>query len=167
MDFDAAFTKLIGHEGGFTADQRDRGNWTTGIIGQGELRGTKYGIAAHAYPKLDIENLTLEDAKRIYRADYWGPAGCDSLPGPLRAPVFDIAVNSGPTMAIRLLQRAVGVKEDGVLGSVTIGAVNRMEPTRILARLQGHRLARLAELPSWPAFGRGWARRIADYLLEA
>lgn len=167
MDFATAFDRVIAHEGGYTDDPRDRGNWTTGIPGRGELRGTKFGIAAHAYPTLDIKNLTLEDARRIYKRDYWDRVRCDELPPSLRAPMFDIAVNSGVGGAVRMLQRAVGARDDGVFGPATMAAIQQMPASRVLARLQGYRLRLLSDLPSWPAFGRGWARRIADYLTEA
>ena len=112
MDFLDAFAKLIGHEGGLSLDPRDRGNWTGGRRDWGELKGTKYGISAHAFPDLDIKSLTLEQARQIYRDKYWSAACCDMLPDPLKFPVFDLAVNSGPGRAARLLQRAVGAEED-------------------------------------------------------
>ena len=67
--FDVIFDRVLGHEGGFQADPRDRGNWTGGEVGKGELKGTKYGVAAMTYPELDIESLTKADAKIIFRRD--------------------------------------------------------------------------------------------------
>ena len=37
---------VFGHEGGLSLDPNDRGNWTSGVIGKGELKGTKFGIAS-------------------------------------------------------------------------------------------------------------------------
>src|SRR5690554_991684 len=76
-DFDLAFERLIGHEGKFTDNRADRGNWTTGRVGVGELKGTKFGISAMTYPHLDIKSLTLEQAKDIYLRDFWLRAGAD------------------------------------------------------------------------------------------
>jgi hypothetical protein len=67
ISFDQAFHRLIGHEGGYSDDRRDPGNWTKGKIGAGILKGTKYGLAANTYPNLDIKNLTLAQAKEIYK----------------------------------------------------------------------------------------------------
>ena len=67
MNFDQAFTALIGNEGNYTLNHKDRGNWTGGMSGAGQLRGTKYGISAASYPAVDIKNLTLEAAKAISR----------------------------------------------------------------------------------------------------
>jgi lysozyme family protein len=66
-NFDDSFKELIGQEGGVTKNPKDPGDWTGGKVGVGILKGTKLGIAANTYPHLDIENLTVADAKTIYR----------------------------------------------------------------------------------------------------
>jgi lysozyme family protein len=152
MNFDIAFERLIGHEGGYVDHPSDPG---------GE---TKYGISKRSYPGEDIKNMTLERAKLIYRRDFWGPAGCDAVPSGIKFDLFDTAVNSGVRTAVRLLQRAVGETPDGILGPRTLAAVQSMEPARLIARFNGHRLDFMNDLPTWPAFGRGWAQRIADNL---
>lgn len=167
MNYDRAFQRLIGHEGGFQADPNDRGNWTTGKIGQGELRGTKFGISAMSYPGEDIRNLTLDRAKAIYRRDFWGPAGCDAVPDAVKFDLFDMAVNSGPVTAIKTLQRAAGVTPDGLLGPITLQALNSIPGPRLVARFNGQRLSLMADLKTWPVFGRGWAKRVAANLMEA
>lgn len=155
MNFDAAFKVVVGHEGGYCNDPGDPG---------GE---TKFGISKRAYPGEDIPNLTLERAKELYLRDYWGPAGCDAVPDPIKLHLFDVAVNSGVGRAVRLLQRAVGEIEDGVLGPRTLAATNSMPAARLVARLCGVRLAFMADLPAWAHFSKGWARRIAANLMEA
>lgn len=152
MDFETAFARLLGHEGGYVADSRDPG---------GE---TKFGISKRAYPHLDIKSLTLAEAKAIYRRDYWDRAQCDRLPGGVAFEVFDAAVNSGPGQAVRWLQRAVGVADDGHVGPLTLAAVARMDPEALQARYNGLRLDFMTRLSGWDAFGRGWARRIAANL---
>ena len=158
MDFHTAFQRLIGHEGGYVNDPRDPG---------GE---TKYGVSKRDHPGEDIAGLTLERAKEIYLRDYWGPAGCDAVPAAIKFDLFDMAVNSGVKPAVRTLQRAAGLKDqavDGVLGPRTLQVVQATEPGRLVARFNGARLAFMADLSNWPAFGRGWAKRIASNLLEA
>lgn len=150
MTFDQVFDKLISHEGGYVNDPRDPG---------GE---TKYGISKRSYPALDIRALTLADAKAIYRRDYWERAQCDKMPPDLAFDVFDAAVNSGIGQAIRWLQRALGVADDGYVGPLTIGALSREnDSSAVQARFNGHRLAFMINLSTWQAFGKGWARRIA------
>lgn len=167
MEFDQAFEKLLGHEGGFTEDPRDPGNWTGGRVNVGVLRGTKFGIAANTYPNEDIRNLTVERAKFIYRRDFWNAVRADELPPVVRYAVFDAAVNSGVRQSVRWLQRALGVRDDGVLGPVTIAAVRAADAHALLRRVLATRLRFMTDLSTWPTFGRGWARRIADLLRAA
>jgi lysozyme family protein len=150
--FDQCFDKLISHEGGYVNDPRDPG---------GE---TKYGISKRSYPQVDIKALTLEAAKEIYKRDYWDRAQCDKLPPALAYLLFDAAVNSGIGQAIRLLQRALNLADDGILGPLTLATVQRVDPEAVCARFLGQRLEFMAKLSAWEAFGRGWARRIADQL---
>jgi lysozyme family protein len=121
--FDVAMARLLPHEGGFSIDAADPGNWTGGAPRSGELKGTKFGIAANTYPKLDIKNLTWEEAKAIYRRDFWDKIGGDRLKGAAAFAVLDAAINSGITAATKWLQRAVGAKQDGVIGPATLAAI--------------------------------------------
>lgn len=155
MNFDKAFERLIGHEGGYVNDPRDPG---------GE---TKFGISKRSYPAEDIKALTLERAKAIYRRDFWGVAGCDAVPGAMKFDLFDMAVNSGPVTAIKTLQRSAGVTPDGLLGPITLQALNSTPASRLVARFNGHRLDFMTDLKTWPVFGKGWAKRVASSLKEA
>ncbi len=166
MTFDEAFERLIGHEGGFSDDPLDRGNWTGGRPGKGICKGTKYGISAAAYPAEDIQGMTLGRAKEIYLRDYWGAAGCDAVPSGVKFDLFDMAVNSGVTAAVKTLQRAVDETADGKLGQLTLQAVNSMNPIRTLARFNGARLLYITDAETWHVHGKGWARRIALNLMD-
>lgn len=152
--FDSYFERLIGHEGGYVNNPKDPG---------GE---TRFGISKRSYPHLDIKNLTLAEAKAIYRRDYWDRMHGDRLPAGLAFDVFDTAVNSGIGQSIRFLQRAVGVADDGVIGPLTLGAVQRRDAESVQARFNGERLEFMAKLSTWDTFGRGWARRIASNLKQ-
>lgn len=154
MIFDDAFTRLLGHEGGYVNHAADPG---------GE---TNWGISKRSYPAVNIRELTRDHARMIYLTDYWGPAGCDAVPDGIKADLFDMAVHAGVRTAVRCLQRAVGETADGLLGPLTLQAVQSMPPLRLAARFNGQRLAALTELHTWPAFGKGWARRIAGNLME-
>ena len=154
MTFDEAFDVLIGHEGGYVNHPGDPG---------GE---TKFGISKRAYPALDIKALTLAQAKAIYRRDYWIPAGCNQAPEQLRFDLLDMAVNSGVKVAIRTLQRALGISDDGLVGPATLSALSQTDPTAVQARFNGGRLQMMTDLATWPTFGKGWARRIAANLMR-
>jgi lysozyme family protein len=155
VNFDRAFRVVVGHEGGYVNDPRDPG---------GE---TKFGISKRAHPSEDIAGMTLERAKAIYLRDYWGPVGCDAMPDEVKLHLFDLAVNSGMTAAITMLQAACGESQDGIIGPLTLQAAQSLPPLRLVARLNGQRLEHLAGLPTWPAFGRGWVKRIASNLIRS
>lgn len=154
MNFDSAFLLVIGHEGGYVNDPRDPG---------GE---TKFGISKRAYPKVDIKNLTMADAKHIYFSDYWNRLQLDKLPNDIRFDMFDAAVNSGLSMAAKFLQRAVKVPDDGIIGAGTIAAANAMKPELLDKRLNAQRLLFLCNTTNFPTYGKGWVRRVANNMLE-
>lgn len=93
-------------EGGQSWDRNDPGNYTGCQVGQGEFKGTKYGISACSYGHLDIPNLALTDAGKIYHEDYWLPIDGDNLPHPLSLYAMDTAVNMGVGVALELLNRS-------------------------------------------------------------
>ena len=150
MNFDQAFEIIIGHEGGYTNDSRDPG---------GE---TKFGISKRAYPAVDIYHLTLDHAKLIYKRDYWDAVDAESIPGAARLMVFDCAVNCGLTAAKKLLQRAVGTKDDGIIGPKTRAAISNT--TDLPMKFAGFWLQYYTDLPGWPTYGKGWTRRVANDL---
>lgn len=158
MNFDQAFEKLIGHEGRYSNHPDDPGGETMFGV-------TKKVARANGYEGAMID-LPLSKAKEIYRDSYWDSVRADELPAAVRFDVFDAAVNSGPGQAVRFLQRACGVADDGRLGPVTIRAALAADPQILDKRLNGHRLRFMTELKVWPSFGRGWASRIATNLIE-
>lgn len=162
--FDLAFERVVGHEGGFTTDPKDRGNWTTGVIGQGQCNGTKFGISAMSYPDLDIKNLTIDQAKAIYKRDFWDRAQADQYDAAIAYQLFDIAVNNGNGNAIRMLQRAVNVADDGQIGPRSIAAVKATTVTDVIMRLNAERLLFITKLSTWPTYGKGWTNRVAGNL---
>ena len=163
--FDQAFSILIGHEGGFARTQQDSGDWTGGIVGVGTLNGTAWGISAASYPTIDIEHLSQDDAKAIYRRDYWAPVHGDDLPPPLALLVFDAAVNNDVKRATRWLQTAVGTTPDGQIGPATLAAipiaVAHEGGAALCAEYMAQRMNFMGGLPSWRTFGLGWSRRLA------
>lgn len=150
MNFDKAFEIIIGHEGGYVWDKNDPG---------GE---TKYGISKRAYPNEDIKNLTLDRAKFLYKRDYWDAVDAESIPGAARLMVFDCAVNTGVGMAKKLLQRAVGTKDDGIIGPKTRAAISATPD--LAMKFAGYWLQYYTDLSGWPTYGKGWTRRVANDL---
>lgn len=152
--FQPAVERVLRAEGGYVNDPADPG---------GE---TKYGISRRAYPALDIAALTEDDARAIYRRDYWDACRGDSLPSPLDQLVFDAAVNQGVGAAVKMLQAAVGVRADGQIGPVTLAAA-RQADAEAPARFMTLRAMRYADTPGWTRYGAGWMKRLFITMQEA
>lgn len=152
MTFDLAFDRLLGSEGGYVNDPRDPG---------GE---TNWGISKRAYPHLDIRHLTRDGAKAIYLRDFWTRIHADELYDGVAFQTFDFAVNSGIETAVRLLQRALGVADDGYWGLASRAAADARSESGTILLLNAERLDYMTRLTNWPVAGKGWARRIAANL---
>lgn len=155
MNFDEAFDRLIGHEGGYSNHPSDPGAET--------MWGVTARVARASGYSGDMRGLPRDKAKQIYLNLYWNPIHADDLPEGLRFEVFDAAVNSGVQQAVKWLQRVVGAAPDGVIGPATLRAVAKADDLAP-ARFSGVRLQFMTDLPTWGAFGKGWARRIAANL---
>lgn len=153
--FEKAVTFSLRWEGGYVNDPRDPG---------GE---TKFGISKRTYPQLDIANLTEADAIKIYQRDFWDTCKCGQLPSPIALIVFDIAVNQGQPTAGYVLQEALGVLQDGVVGTMTIQAARNKPLKETIEALTGIRCDRYAKLKSAGIYGKGWFRRAAACLMNA
>lgn len=137
-DFDPAVSKTIAREGGsrYTETPGDTGG------------ATKYGISKRAYPQLDIANITEQQAREIYRTDYWDAVRGDDLRAQLVAEnLFDTAVNMGTGRALKLAQLALGSKPaDGRMTPALLAAINAAEPERFVADLTLAKVARYVGL---------------------
>ena len=153
--FDTALAFVLRQEGGYSHDSADPG---------GE---TNLGISLRSHPELDIRHLTAEQAAEIYREEYWNPLQCDRLPLAVALVLFDLAVHSGVFRAVRMLQRTLGLDDDGVIGPITVMSVKHADPVRLVTELQLQRLSYLASLPTWPRYRIGWSRRVFESHAEA
>ena len=102
---------------------------------------TKYGIDQRSHPKLDIKNLTKDQALEIYYETYWLGVKADRLPKGVGEVVANIGVNTGKGNASKWLQTALSVNADGVIGEITIKAANtspiKETCEKLLTRLEG------------------------------
>lgn len=117
-------------EGGYSNDPDDPG------------KETKYGISKRAHPNVDIKNLTLDGAKKIYHDEYWLPCDCAAIrPRPAKLMVFDCAVNQGVGVA-RRMWTAVENRSD------------RLE------MFMAMRAVRYSHTKKYEKYGRGWHKRL-------
>ena len=168
--FEKSFDRVIGHEGGFQKMHGDRGNWTSGAVGKGELKGTKFGLSAMTYPDLDIESLTVEDAKGIYYRDWWLSVpniAVISLSDAMLYQMFDAAINHGQKNAYKILQRAVGVDDDGIFGRKTLKAIGGIDELSLPLLFIAERISFFTKIKTFDEYGRGWMNRMAENLKYA
>lgn len=127
-NFNRAVAFVLREEGGLSNERSDPGGLT------------KFGISTKRYPNVDMASLMVEQAKEIYHRDYWQVSRCGDLPWPLCCVQLDASVNLGDRQAGKLLQRALGITEDGVIGAATISSALSAEPVLLsLSVIQARR----------------------------
>lgn len=157
--FERAFAIVVGIEAGYSDDPADRGNWTSGKVGVGELKGTKFGISAAAFPHLDIKSLTLSQARDIYRGRYWDRNRCGEMPWCWALGVFDGEVVQGT--GLEIAQRTLRLKDDGYCGPVTLAAMQRASEGHF-RRFMAARGVAFTKANQWEHDGLGWVDRLLN-----
>ena len=152
--FMSAWAALLGNEGGYTVDDGGPTNW-----------GITEAVARRNGYSGDMKDLPRDVAMNIAQKEYWLPNHCDQFSDEVAFQVLDAAYNGGSPA--RWLQEAVGVPVDGVIGPVTIQAVNSANQDKVVMRFLSYRLTYLTSLSVWSAYGKGWSNRIAHNLLRA
>lgn len=155
-DWAQSVRELLVYEGGYTNHPADPGgptNW--GITIFDVHRFVKPDATA-----ADVKALKVEQAKDIYKRKYWDLVWGDKLPAGVDFCVFDYGVNSGPSRAVKALQRVVGVDADGVMGPATLAAVLLKDPAMVVNALCDERMRFLRGLKTFSVFGVGWTRRV-------
>jgi len=151
-NFNEAIEKTLVNEGGYVFDKDDAG---------GE---TKFGISKRSYPDVDIKNLTTDEAKAIYKKDYWNKLKADDIASQKVAfELFDTAVNMGVRTASKLIQGCSGAFVDGIIGSQSLESINNIDEELLLLRFKLAKVSRYAYLakkrPANRKYLLGWINR--------
>lgn len=156
MSLQQALDFTLKSEGGFSNNPADHGG------------ATMRGITQHVYDafrdsaklsRQSVEFISDNELNNIYSNEYWTPAKCSSLSDKMGVIHFDTAVNMGVNAAIKMLQRAAGVEDDGIFGAETLAEVTHEGDELVLPyiderRAQYRRI--VAANPSQEVFARGW-----------
>ena len=156
LSFQQIFDRLIGHEGGYVNDPRDPGGETNWGV-------TKRTAMANGYTG-NMKTMTRQQAYEIYYRAFWLRYNCEQMPDAVAYQFFDAAVNHGFGNASRMLQRAVGVLDDGIIGKYSLEAINHNPISDTLMVLNGERLNFYTRLKNFDRYGKGWVDRVAQNL---
>lgn len=144
-NYDFCITEVLKSEGGYTNDPSDSGG------------ATNYGITIADYRKYinkngtsdDVKNMTVSQAKNIYKIRYWNAVDGDNLASGVDYTVFDYGVNSGVSRALKVYNQFKSEKDTTTL-------INKINDER-LHFLQGLATSR----PKDQKFLRGWTNRVS------
>ena len=161
-NFDACLTELLKHEGGFSHHKEDPGGRTN----LGVTQRVYEEWIGHPVSEQIMRSLMPQHVRALYKANYWDAVKGDDLPAGVDMCVFDFAVNAGVKRAARYLQLMTGAVADGQIGPNTLRQLQQYVRAHDLShavdRYQDLREAYYRKLKTFPTFGRGWLRRVAD-----
>lgn len=132
---------------------------------------TKYGIAQNAHKEIVVRDINMSDAMGIYYKQYYLPLKCE-LFGELIGPyLFDISCGSGTVKAAKILQRALGIEDDGIIGNKTLLSFNEYKDKQeLLNKLIEKRIEYYNEIcrknPTQLKWINGWTRRAKTYSIK-
>lgn len=162
-NFEASLARVLKHEGGYANHPSDPG----GITNFGITIATYARFKGGSVTAAQMRAMPLSDAKAIYKADYWNTLRCDELPIGLDYALFDYGVNSGSGRASKVLHRLLGLAASAAVTDEAILRVGRRKTTTLVSKLCNERLTFLQSLKTWPVFGKGWERRVAEVRRDA
>lgn len=162
-NFKESLALVLKHEGGYVDHPADPGGATM----KGITLATFSAFKKKPMTKAELRAISDADVETIYKTGYWDTMRCDDLPAGVDLLAFDMAVNKGVNRATRLLQQAAGVRDDGVLGPMTLAAIRKMPAKDLIVKVSEGRRDFYRSLKTFPVFGRGWLRRVDETEKEA
>jgi lysozyme family protein len=154
---------VLKHEGGFVNHKDDPG----GMTNLGVTKKVWEEWVGHPVTEKDMKELTPEKVAPMYEMRYWRTSYCEKLPRGLDLLVFSMAVNAGAGRSVKLLQDAIGVLPDGVIGPNTMAKINEANVETLIDKFSEARTAYYKGLKTFPVFGKGWLSRTDKERLEA
>lgn len=158
QNFSAAMKIELVFEGGKVDDPFDPGGRTNqGII----QRVFNAYLMSQGKPVRDVYTMVDSERDAIYKTQYADRIKFDELPPGVDLVILDGAINSGVGQSVKWAQRALGLTADGVMGLVTMQAIqNHPDHDALIAAICERRIAFLKALKTYYRFGTGWTRRV-------
>lgn len=158
-DFKTALQRVLKHEGGYVNHPTDPGGETNYGITKAVAR--QYGY------KGSMKDIPMDVVEQIYKNQYWGAMSCDNFPFAVAFQLFDAAVNHGLLNTQKILQRAVGVKDDGIIGAITLNEIRKQPQFALINLFNASRIQFYTRISTFNTFGKGWMSRVSDNLKYA
>lgn len=156
-NFARSLKAVLAYEGGYVNHPKDPGGPTNKGITQ---RVYDAWLAGQGKKAKSVKLIPDDEVAAIYRRQYWDLVRGDSLPAGVDLALFDFAVNSGVSRAVRAAQKVAGEKQDGVLGEVTMAKLKQADAVSFIEAYCAERLRFVQSLRTYSTFGQGWFRRI-------
>ena len=154
---------VLKSEGGYIDHPKDPGGRTN----LGVTQAVWEEWVGHPVTEKEMRELTLEKVAPMYEMKYWRTSYCEKLPQGLNLLVFSMAVNTGSGRAVKLLQRCLGLVEDGAIGPKTMAKIQECSQVDLVERYSATRKAFYEGLKLFPVFGKGWLNRTEKERTEA
>lgn len=156
-NFPASLNFILASEGGFSNHPLDPG----GMTNLGVTKKAWEAYVGREVNETEMRALTIEIVSPFYKKNYWDSCKCDDLPRGIDYLVFDFAVNAGPRASIKILQKALWIPEDGLIGRITISAATEYPANELIELFSLAKEAYYKSLYTFSTFGKGWLNRVA------
>ena len=157
-NFEKSLALVLQHEMGYVHHPLDPGGRTN----LGVTQRVWEDYVGHKVDEQAMRRLTKEMVAPLYRQQYWNVCHCDDLPSGVDYLAFDFSVNAGSFRAIKTIQRALNITADGVIGPVTLKAIQDANAEEFINNFTNAKERFYRGLANFPTFGRGWLNRVAE-----
>jgi len=158
-----SFEMMLASEGGYVNHPSDPG----GMTNLGVTKRVWEEWTGRESNEAEMRALTPELVETLYKVKFWDACRCDEMPSGIDYLVFDFAVNAGPSRSAKILQTAVGVPADGVIGPVTLAAVKAQDPDWLIEQFSQAKEDFYRSLGTFETFGKGWLDRIEQVKVKS
>jgi len=174
-EFNSAFEKMLGHEGGYSNDPDDLGKETyKGISRANHKNWSGWSLIDKYKGNPDFPSILNKDVQlqkeieEFYRSNFWSPLNADQISNQtIATSIFDFSVNAGIVTSVRLIQSIVGTKVDGLIGEQTLKRINNLDFGYVqsaftVAKIK-HYTAIVKKRPANKKYFYGWVIRALEF----
>ena len=171
----ADVTKLAPHilkfEGGFINDPDDLGGATNKGVCYKTYKLYRQRNKLSVPSIEDLKNITNEEFTDILKSMYWDACRADKIESQSVAnAIVDWAWHSGTITAVKEVQNVLCVESDGIVGNITLSAINSQSPLPLFGKIQQARIAYIERICNSRSannkFKNGWFNRINSLYYE-